>query len=51
MDEMIDLPGVKIGGRNNNNMRYADDMVVMAETEERLQALINKLQEECRNLG
>ena len=51
MDEMKEIPGVKIGGRNINNIRYADDMVVMAETEEGLQALMNKLEEECRNVG
>ena len=44
MDEISELPGVRIGGRNIKNIRYADDMEVMAETEERLQTLIKKLQ-------
>ena len=43
MDEMSELPGVKIGGRNINNIRYADGMVVMAVAEEGLQTLMNKL--------
>ena len=51
MDEMRKFPGVKIGGRNLNNIRYADDMVVMAQTEEVLQTLMNKLQERCRKFG
>ena len=51
MNEMSELPGGKIGGRNINNIRYEDDMVVMGETEEGLQTLINKLQEECRKFG
>ena len=51
MDEISELPGVKIGGRNINNIRYADDMVVMAETEEGLQILMDKLREECGKFG
>ena len=31
--EIDELPGVKIGGRNINNLRYADDTVLLAETE------------------
>ena len=51
LDEMSDLPGKEIGGRNINNIRYADDMVMIAETEDGLQALMVKLKEECRELG
>ena len=51
LEEMRELPGIKIGGRSINNIRYADDMVMMAETEEGLQALMDKLKEECRKLG
>ena len=36
LEEMSELPGIRIGGRNINNIRYADDMVMMAETEEGL---------------
>ena len=51
MEEMRDLEGVKVGGKDINNIRYADDMVMMAETEEGLQDLMDKLSEECRKLG
>ena len=51
LEEMSELPGIRIGGRSINNIRYADDMVMMAETEEGLQALMDKLKEECRKLG
>ena len=38
--------GIKIAGRNTNNPRYADDMTVMAESEEELKSLLMKLKEE-----
>ena len=38
--------GVKIGGRNINNLRYADDTTLMAEREEELKSLLMKVKEE-----
>ena len=42
--------GIKIAGRNINNLRYADDTTLMAESEE-LKSLLTKLKEESENLG
>ena len=41
MDEMADLEGMKVGGMNINNIRYADDTVLIADTEEKLQGLVD----------
>ena len=38
--------GIKITGRNINNLRYADDTTLMAETEEELKSLLKKVEEE-----
>ena len=38
--------GIKIAGRNNNNLRYADDTPLMAESEEELKSLLTKVKEE-----
>ena len=38
--------GIKIAGRNINNLRYADDTTLMAETEEELKSLLMKVKEE-----
>ena len=38
--------GIKIGGRNINNLRYADDTTLMAESEEELKSLLMKVKEE-----
>ena len=38
--------GIKIAGRNINNLRYADDIMLMVESEEQLKNLLMKLQEE-----
>ena len=43
--------GVKIAGRNINNLRYADDTTVMAESEEELKSLLMKVKEENENVG
>ena len=51
MDEMKQLDGIKIGGGNINNIRYADDTILLADTEERLQELIDRLDEEGRAIG
>ena len=43
--------GIKIAGRNINNLRYADDTTLMAESEEKLKSLLMKLKEESENVG
>ena len=43
--------GIKIAGRNINNLRYADDTTLMAESEEELKSLLMKVQEESENVG
>ena len=41
--------GIKIAGRNINNLRYADDTILMAEREEELKDLLMKVREETEN--
>ena len=43
--------GTKITGRNNNNLRYADDTTLMAEHEEEVKSLLTKVKEESGNVG
>ena len=43
--------GIKIAGRNSNNLRYADDTTLMAESEERLKSLLMKVKEESEKVG
>ena len=43
--------GIKIGGRNINNLRHADDTILMAESEEELKILLMKLKEESEKVG
>ena len=43
--------GIKIAGRNNNNLRYADDITFMAENEEELKSLLMEVQKESENIG
>ena len=43
--------GIKIAGRNINNLRYADDTTLMAESEEKLKSLLVKVKEESENVG
>ena len=43
--------GIKISGRNINNLRYADDTTLMAENEEKLKSLLMKVKEESENSG
>ena len=43
--------GIKIAGRNINNLRYADDITLMAEIEEELKSLLMKVKEESENVG
>ena len=42
--------GIKIAGRNINNLRYAEDTTLMAESEEELKSLLMKVKEESKNL-
>ena len=43
--------GIKIAGRNINNLRYADDTTLMAESEEELKSLLMKVKEESKKLA
>ena len=43
--------GIEIAGRNNNNLRYADDTSFKAESEEELKILVMKVKEESENVG
>ena len=49
LDEAQD--GIKIAGRNVNNLRYADDITLMAESEEELKILLMKVKEESERVG
>ena len=42
--------GIKIAGRNINNLRYADDITLMVESEEELKCLLVKVKEESENV-
>ena len=42
---------IKIAGRNTNNLRYADDTTLMAESEEELKSLLTKVKEETEKVG
>ena len=43
--------GIKIAGRNHNNLRYADDTTLLAESEEELKSLLMKVKEESEKVG
>ena len=43
--------GIKIAVRNTNNLRYADDTTLMAESEEELKSLLTKVKEESEKVG
>ena len=45
------LAGIKIAGRNINNLRYANDTTLMAESKEELKSLLMKVQEESEKVG
>ena len=49
LDEAQD--GIKIAGRNINNLRYADGITIMAESEEKLKSLLMKVKEESEKVG
>ena len=44
-------PGIKVAGRDTNNLRYADDTILMAESEEELKSLLMKVKEESEKVG
>ena len=44
-------PGIKIAGRNINNLRYADDTNLMAESKEELKSLLMRVKEESEKVG
>ena len=43
--------GIKITGRNSNNLRYADNTTLLAESEEKLKSLLMKIKEESEKVG
>ena len=43
--------GIKFGGRNINNLRYADDNILMEESEEKLKSLLMKVKEDSEKFG
>ena len=43
--------GIKVAGRNINNLRYADDTTLMAESKEELKSLLMKVEKETENLA
>ena len=47
----VPVAGIKIAGRNINNLRYADDTTLMAESEEKLTHLLMKVKEESEKFG
>ena len=51
MRKIENMPGVAIGGHNINNLRYADDTVLIATSERNLQALVDTINEESEKLG
>ena len=50
-DWMKHKAGIKIAGRNINDLRYADDTTLMAESEEELKSLLMKVKEESEKIG
>ena len=51
MPGWMNQAGIKIAKRNNNDLRYADDTTLMAETEEKLKSLLMKVKEESEKVG
>ena len=47
----VSQAGIKIAGRNINNLRYSDDTLLMAENEEELKSLLMKVKEKSENTG
>ena len=50
-ERIVILPGIKIAGKNINNLRYADDTTLMAESEEELKRLLMKVKSESEKVG
>ena len=48
---MYSVAGIKTAGRNINNLRYADDTTLVAESEEKLKSLLMKVKEESEKVG
>ncbi|GFO30382.1 retrovirus-related pol polyprotein from type-1 retrotransposable element r2 [Plakobranchus ocellatus] len=51
MQNLENHPGIKVGGQSTNNLKYADDTVLIAENKEDLQKLLNIVEEESRKKG
>ena len=51
MRSIIGMEGIRIGGENINNIRFADDTVIIADSEEKLQALLDAVRRESENMG
>ena len=51
METLKAQAGIKIAGRNTNNLRYTDDTTLMAESEEELKSLLMKVKEESEKVG
>ncbi|GFN90559.1 retrovirus-related pol polyprotein from type-1 retrotransposable element r2 [Plakobranchus ocellatus] len=51
MRNLENHPGIKVGGQNINNLRYADDTVLIAENKEDLQKLLNILKKKAERKG
>lgn len=51
IDEIEDLEGITIGGININNIKCADDTVLIADSEDKLQSLVDRLDVECSTIG
>ena len=51
MKELSGLDGIKVAGRNVNSIRYADDMVLLEDTEEQLRRTMDELNDQCRIKG
>ena len=50
-DELMNMEGIRIGGININDIRYVDDTALMEDTEEKLQMLVDSLNEGCERYG
>ena len=48
---MVHMEGVNVGGLNINDKRYADDTVLIADTADKLQSLVDKSDVECNRVG
>ena len=46
-----ELPGLSVGGKNINNFQYTDGTALVADSEEKLQKIVNKVKEQSENLG